>query len=93
MMREQNDTRREHNKNKKSFHEKSVLISIVALQLSGGSCILPKEKTIEEKTEAPAPVKATVSKKPVRKPKLPPKNKPRLPRKEKKAAQKAAARA
>jgi hypothetical protein len=36
---------------------------------------------------------ATLSKKPVRKAKLPPKNKSRLPRRQKKAAQKAAARA
>jgi hypothetical protein len=62
---------------------------------------LPKEKVIAEKTEtteaapvaAAPPVKATLSKKPVRKPKLLPKNKSRLPRKEKKIAQKAAARA
>jgi hypothetical protein len=62
---------------------------------------LPKEKEIADKTEntatasggAASPVKATLSKKPVRKPKLLPKNKARLPRREKKAAQKAAARA
>jgi len=56
-------------------------------------CELPKEKVIAENTETTAPVKATLSKKPAKKAKLPPKNKARLPRKEKKAAQKAAARA
>jgi hypothetical protein len=62
---------------------------------------LPKEKKIAENKETTAvasadaapPVKATLSKKPAKKAKLPPKNKSRLPRKEKKAAQKAAARA
>jgi len=62
---------------------------------------LPKQKETAEKKESTAaasgvaesPVKATLSKKPVKIPKLPPKNKSRLPRKEKKAAQKAAARA
>jgi hypothetical protein len=60
---------------------------------------LPKQKETDKKEHtavaagvAESPVKATLSKKPVKKAKLPPKNKSRLPRREKKAAQKAAAR-